>query len=71
MLKGFTEQIHGAEFSPDGQTVATVIGDEYVRIWDASAEPIDIQVAWSAAAQSDPLTRVERFQLGSGKLTRR
>jgi WD40 repeat protein len=64
LLKAYTEQIHGAEFSPDGQRVVTVIGDEYARIWDARAEPIDIQIAYSTAAQIEPLTREQRFRLG-------
>jgi WD40 repeat protein/serine/threonine protein kinase len=56
--------VESATFSPDGRRVLTASDDGIARIWDASTQPIDVQIRWAAAAQFDPLLKVDRFQLG-------
>lgn len=53
-----------ARFAPDGQRVVTASDDGTARIWDARAPPVDAQIGWAAAAQFDPLSSTERFELG-------
>jgi WD40 repeat protein len=58
------DAVNTAAFSPDGRLIVTADFSAVARIWDASAPPIDTQVAWAAAAQSDLLPSVERAELG-------
>ena len=64
LLKKYSDPVWDAQFSPDGQRVVTSMSDKTMRVWDARAEPIDIQIEYATAAQFERLTRAERFQLG-------
>jgi WD40 repeat protein/serine/threonine protein kinase len=63
-LSGHTDLIESAMFSPEGNRVLTSSDDRTARIWDARTEPLETQLTWAAAAQFDPLSRTDRFQLG-------
>jgi eukaryotic-like serine/threonine-protein kinase len=64
LLSGHTSLIESAAFSPDGWRVVTASDDETARVWDVRAPALDIQIEWAEAAQFDPLSNSERFQLG-------
>jgi eukaryotic-like serine/threonine-protein kinase len=53
-----------AAFSRDGRRVVTASDDKHARVWDVAAVPLDTQIEWAEAAQFDPLSSNERFQLG-------
>jgi eukaryotic-like serine/threonine-protein kinase len=64
VLKGHTDLVETALFSPDGRRVVTASDDTTAREWDARTAPLDAQFSWAEAAQFDPLSNTERFQLG-------
>jgi WD40 repeat protein len=65
VLRGHTGGVGHSVFSPDGQRILTNSrGDRTARLWDAHTTPIDVQLQWARAAQFDPLSSAERFQLG-------
>jgi WD40 repeat protein len=64
VLRGHTGAVFHPAFSPDGQRVLTTSHDLTVRLWDARPAPVDVQLQWAQAAQFDPLSSAERFQLG-------
>jgi WD40 repeat protein len=65
VLRGHTAVVDSAAFSPDGRRIVTASDDNTARVWDIAHIPdLDAQLEWTAAAQFDPLSRAERFQLG-------
>jgi WD40 repeat protein/serine/threonine protein kinase len=58
------EAVEYASFSPDGRSIVTASDDAIARIWDAQVPDVDIQLGWARAAQFDPLSSSERYQLG-------
>jgi WD40 repeat protein len=64
LLGGDADPLGAAEFSPDDEQIVTGSDDKTARIWDARIQPLDVQLAYTEAAQFDPLPATERFQLG-------
>jgi hypothetical protein len=64
MVLRHEDLVETASFSPDGQRIVTASDDNTARIWDARVPDIDVQIRWARAAQFDPLSSSERYQLG-------
>jgi WD40 repeat protein len=64
MAARHTDQVETAEYAPDGRHFVTSSADNLAHIWDSRVEPLDTQIHWARAAQFDPLSDTERFQLG-------
>jgi dipeptidyl aminopeptidase/acylaminoacyl peptidase len=62
MMQG--DLVETAAFAPDGRSIVTASDDKTADIWDARAPALEDQLRWSEAAQFDPLSSTERFQLG-------
>ncbi|HEY6927617.1 MAG TPA: protein kinase [Steroidobacteraceae bacterium] len=56
--------VETASFSPDGERIVTASDDKTAGIWDVRAPPLEQQIQWAEAAQFEPLSSTERFQLG-------
>jgi TPR repeat protein len=59
-----SDLVETASFSPDGGRIVTASDDKTAGIWDARAPPLEQQIQWAEAAQFEPLSSTERFQLG-------
>jgi WD40 repeat protein/serine/threonine protein kinase len=64
LFPGHADLVASALFSPDGQRVLTASFDMTARVWDARSVALDVQIGWAAAAQLDPPSSTERFDLG-------
>jgi eukaryotic-like serine/threonine-protein kinase len=65
VLLGHGDHVSWVAFSPDGAHVVTASGDGTARIWDARIQAsVATQIMWDASAQTDPLSEVDRAQLG-------
>jgi eukaryotic-like serine/threonine-protein kinase len=65
VLAGHSEDLASAAYSPDGQRIVTTSEDRTAQIWDARI-PADVpdQIMWSASAETDLLTEIDRVELG-------
>jgi len=59
-----SDLVETASFSPDGERIVTASDDKTAGIWDVRAPPLEQQIQWAEAAQFEPLSNTERFQLG-------
>jgi WD40 repeat protein/TPR repeat protein len=64
VLGKLTLGIVSVAFAPDGRRVVTGSEDNGTRVWNARTATLDAQIDWASAAQLDPLSREQRFQLG-------
>jgi len=63
-LNGHTGIVESVRYSPDGRHIVTASDDATARIWDTRTVALDPQIEWAQAAQFDPLSSTERFELG-------
>jgi len=65
VLSGHGDAVYSAAYSHDGTRIITGSNDKTARIWDARVPAnIEAQIMWDASAQTDPLSDVDRTQLG-------
>jgi TPR repeat protein len=65
VLFGHGNVIESADYSPDGTRIVTASDDKTARVWDARVPAnIATQILWDAAAETDPLSDIDRTQLG-------
>ena len=65
VLSGHGDAVGSAAYSPDGTRIVTASFDKTARIWDARVPAsIDAQIIWAASAETDPLSDVDRKELG-------
>jgi WD40 repeat protein len=69
-LAGHGDKVLGVAYSPDGTHIASVSADHTARIWDARVSgTFAEQVYWEEAVETDPITAVQRTQLGLNTTT--
>jgi len=72
LLFGHGATVTSAAYSPDGTHIITASADKTARIWDARVPgTIATQIAWYTAAQSDPLSDIDRIEFGLAPDARR
>jgi TPR repeat protein len=65
VLSGHGDAVGSAAYSPDGARIVTASFDKTARIWDARVPAsIDAQIIWATSAETDPLSDVDRKELG-------
>jgi len=65
VLSGHSGIVNTAAFSPDSVRVVSASADKTARVWDAVISAgLDAQITWSESAEFDPLSEIERVQLG-------
>jgi WD40 repeat protein/TPR repeat protein len=65
VLVGHTDGVNDAAYSPDGAHVVTASNDGVARVFDAAVPASSAaQIAWQAAAQTEPLAEVDRVRYG-------
>ena len=65
VLAGHRDSVIFAAYSPDGSYIVTASSDHTARIWAArESERLEDQILWDSSAQTDPLSEVDRAQLG-------
>jgi hypothetical protein len=65
VLVGHDAKLSDLSYSPEGTRIASAAADGTARVWDARipADPFS-QVLWERAVEADPLTDVQRTELG-------
>ena len=65
VLSGHEDALQFAAYSPDGKHIVSASLDKTARIWD-SRVPADLdgQILWDEAADTDPLSELDRGALG-------
>jgi WD40 repeat protein/TPR repeat protein len=72
VLFGHDAMVASAAYAADGTRIVTASADKTARIWDARVPAnIATQIAWYASAQSDPLSDIDRIELGLGSDARK
>jgi TPR repeat protein len=65
VISGHGAAVLSAVYSPDGTRIVTASGDKTARIWDAHIPAtIAAQILWEKVAETDPLSDVDRNELG-------
>jgi WD40 repeat protein/serine/threonine protein kinase len=65
VLSGHSDAIYSATYSPDGTRILTASADKTARVFDArDSAGLDAEITWSQSAQFDPLSDIERAELG-------
>jgi WD40 repeat protein len=65
VLSGHQDALQFAAYSPDGKHIVTASLDKTARIWDSRVPAdLDAQILWDEAADTDPLSELDRSALG-------
>jgi len=65
VLSGHRDAVLSAAYSPDGTRIVTASDDKTARIWDAYIPAtLTAQIVWDKVAETDPLSHVDRIELG-------
>jgi eukaryotic-like serine/threonine-protein kinase len=65
VLAGHRDSVIFAAYSPDGSYIVTASSDHTARIWAArESARLEDQILWDSSAQTDPLSEVDRAELG-------
>jgi TPR repeat protein len=65
VLSGHQDALQFAAYSPDSKHIVTASLDKTARIWDSRVPAdLDAQILWEEAAETDPLSELDRGALG-------